>query len=442
MHVPLSLRGAKQRDNLVHRLINLTPPISARQPRRMADTELPITGYLDRFSHRPGESIHRPCQPTRWRIVPRPPGARAERRSQSRWSRHALRGSVASLRSVVRRTPSADPPRVVRRRRRRPGARYKWQPAPGPCWCKPGLADAGQVAAGGGSRRCRHHAADRRKRRDGAHQVAGRHDRTGDRNADAARHAGTASGSPPIRPIGRILVGQQSLDGERRSRHRHPHPASPCHRAARVLIAAENADSPTTPFHRQVGGPRDPARLRRIMARCRRTTRCASRRPAGRLGLLPRHRHTGNKRHRSSGVPRQSGEHADTRHGRHALDRPRAVLASRAARLRRNPFPRRRSGRLWLAGGFLLDRAGRSAQRCLCAASDLRCRRGLAAAIRAAAPSGAVRTDRVPGLDLHLSGLRQPRAQQRRSRILRARRGMGRLSLQSARLSDLRTLDL
>ena len=112
-------------------------------------------------------------------------------------------------------------------------------------------------------------------------------------------------------------------------------------------------------------------------------------------------------------------------------------------RLRRDPFSRRRSGRLRLASGFLLDRAGRSAQRRLCAASDLRCRRGLAAALRAAA-AGRARSRRSLSLPRPSPIRPTPttRAQRRSTGILRARRGMGRLSLQSARVSDLRTLDL
>ena len=35
----------------------LTAAISHRQPRHMTETELPITGYLDSFSHRPGETF-------------------------------------------------------------------------------------------------------------------------------------------------------------------------------------------------------------------------------------------------------------------------------------------------------------------------------------------------------------------------------------------------
>src|SRR6516164_2555425 len=35
----------------------LTAPNPASQPRHMNETELPITGYLDRFSHRPGETF-------------------------------------------------------------------------------------------------------------------------------------------------------------------------------------------------------------------------------------------------------------------------------------------------------------------------------------------------------------------------------------------------
>ena len=91
----------------------------------MADTELPITGYLDRFSHRPGETFTayvsvRDGGPYRARLVrvlsgdPNPdgPGMRFE-------------DLVASLRPVVRRTQAADPSRFVRCRRRRPDARYE-----------------------------------------------------------------------------------------------------------------------------------------------------------------------------------------------------------------------------------------------------------------------------------------------------------------------------
>ena len=171
-------------------------------------------------------------------------------------------------------------------------------------------------------------------------------------------------------------------------------------------------------FHRQARGSRDPARLHHVLARCRRIAADASRRPAGRLGFFAWHRHPGDPRHRSARMPRPTGEHADARDGRHAMERARAVLASCARRLRCDPFPCRRPGRLRLAGGLHLDRAGRHAQRRLRAASDLRCRRGLAAALCAAATSGAVRADRVPGLDLHLSGLCQPRAHQHRPGVL------------------------
>ena len=87
---------------------SLTAPIAARQPLHMTETELPITGYLDRFSHRPGESLHRACQRARRRRVSRAAGARAERRSQSGRPRPALRGfrrTASTGRSPGRRQP-------------------------------------------------------------------------------------------------------------------------------------------------------------------------------------------------------------------------------------------------------------------------------------------------------------------------------------------------
>ena len=221
--------------------------------------------------------------------------------------------------------------------------------------------------AGGGSRRCRHHAADRREWRDGAYHVRRHHDRARDRRTrcSAARWYRVWLAVDPTG--GRVLVGQQPLDGA-------PVTARGIGTRRRPAVGRHGADrgrerrSPATSFHRQARGSRDPARLRRIVARCRCNTRCASRRPAGRLGLFAWHRHAGDHRHRAAGVPWPPGQHADARHGRHALDRPRAMLAACAARLRRDPFPRRRSGRL---------RVGRRISpgpcRTICAAAPMRC---------------------------------------------------------------------
>ena len=375
----------------------------------MTETELPITGYLDRFSHRPGETFTarvsvRDGGAYRARLVrvlsgdPNPdgPGMRFEDHS------HRFDRSFAGRRQPIRLGSygrvGAGPVRDAK-------AACTWTVLVHPGVVHPGqvlLAEetgdasiALLVGANGATARITSAGA--------TVELA-----TG-ASMQAARWYRVWLAADPA--SGRVLVGQHPLDGSPVTAEMSAS-ALALPSGGAVLFAAGNAAAPDASFHRPARGSRDPARLHHLLARCRRIAADASRRPAGRLGFLARHRHPGDPRHRSARMPRPTGEHADARDGRHALERARAVLASCARRLRRDPFPCRRPGRLRLGRGLHLDRAGRYAQRRLCAASDLRRRRGLAAALRAAAPTRTVRADRVPGLDLHLSGLCQPRAHQ------------------------------
>ena len=252
----------------------------------MTDNELPITGYLDRFSHRPGETFTAFVSVRDGGTVSRPAGARAERRSQSGWPRRALRGPVASLRSVARRPPAGDPSRLLRHRRARARRATRKQPAPGPCWCVRGWPDAGQVIAGGGSRRCQHRAADRRERRDGADRRRRRRD------------IELATGAPMqaralVSRLARRRPGDaaaSSSDSSRwMARRRSRRSAGARARAAigrHGAVRGGECRGPAASFHRQAGGPRDPARLRDVLARCRRDAGGAGAGTARRLGFL------------------------------------------------------------------------------------------------------------------------------------------------------------
>ena len=170
---------------------------------------------------------------------------------------------------------------------------------------------------------------------------------------------------------GRILVGQQTLDGAGPTTCRGAFARTdPAVRRCRAARGGKRRGTSGT-FHRQARGSGDPARLRASWRDPGATLRGVGAGTACRLGFFVRHRQPVDLRYRPTGLPRRTGEPADARRGRHAVERARTMLAPRTARLRRHPFPCRRPGRLRLAGGFHLDRAGRSAERRLRAASDL-----------------------------------------------------------------------
>ena len=164
------------------------------------------------------------------------------------------------------------------------------QPAPGPCWCVRASSDAGQVIAGGGSRRCQRRAADRRERRDGADHVRQARRSRSRPARRCRRRAGIAYGLPRIPPAGACWSDSSRWTAS-------PVTAEASASATRLAVRRHGAvrggecGGASASFHRQARGSRDPARLRHVLARCRRVAADASRRPAGRLGFFARHRH-------------------------------------------------------------------------------------------------------------------------------------------------------
>ena len=198
----------------------------------MADTELPITGYLDRFSHRPGETFTahvsvRDGGSYRARLVrvlsgdPNPdgPGMRFEDLS------HRFDQSLAGRRQPIHLgsygVVGAGPTRDT-------NAACTWT-----VLVRPGARRRRPGVAGGGSRRCRHHAADRREWRDSAYRVPRHHDRTCDRRTPMQRSRWYRVWLAVDPTGGRVLIGQQPLDGAAGHGTRHRHPASTCRLAAR-----------------------------------------------------------------------------------------------------------------------------------------------------------------------------------------------------------------
>ena len=235
-----------------------------------------------------GRDIHRVCQRARRRNYrarlvrvlsgdPNPdgPGVRFEDQS------HRFDQSFAG-------TPAADPSGSYGVVERGPRAMRK-QPAPGPCWCVPGVVHAGQVLLA---------------EETGDASVAlliGANGATA-RITSGGATVEIATGAPmqtarwyrvwlAADPAGgRVLVGQQPLDGA-------PVTAEASASGTRLAVRRRSAvrggecGGAEASFHRQAGGSRDPARLRRVLARCRCVAASASRRPAGRLGFFAWHRH-------------------------------------------------------------------------------------------------------------------------------------------------------
>ena len=159
------------------------------------------------------------------------------------------------------------------------------------------------------------------------------------------------------------------------------------------------------------------------------------------MGLLDRHRRHGPDRHGPGGSSRPAREPAHARRRRRVLARAGNVLAARAGRLWRHRLPRRRHRRLALGQRLHVRGAARPAERGLRPAPPVRGGRGPAALLRPAPARRSARARRVPGLDLHLPGLRQPRARQPGRRVPRPHADLGR-GAEPRRLSRIRPLHL
>ena len=184
----------------------------------MNAAELPITGYLDRFSHRPGEAFvtHvslREAGPYRARLVrvisgdpnPAGPGMRFEDLSRV-------------FDGKPRRQTPGHPPRLIRPRRTRAGARPEPSFHPDracPASCRAACRRAAEGRPCDGRRRGRGRVVDRAARRSRRAYTARKAlERIAAlrRDADEAEANGIACGSASIRLSGRVVLGQQALD--------------------------------------------------------------------------------------------------------------------------------------------------------------------------------------------------------------------------------------
>ena len=139
-----------------------------------------------------------------------------------------------------------------------------------------------------------------------------------------------------------------------------------------------------------------------------------------RAGIFRRGSTAINIRHRPAGAAWQAGEPADTRRGRRAVDGREIAGATRRTTMARSTSTTTisvtsagQADFTWTVPDDL--RSGAYALHLTCEV-----RRRLAAVLRVAAAWRAVRTDRVPRVDVHLSGLRQPRARHTTRRITTA----------------------
>jgi N,N-dimethylformamidase len=235
---------------------SLTVAIPRRQPRDMTETELPITGYLDRFSHRPGETFTafvsvRDGGAYRARLVrvlsgdpnPNGPGVRFENIA------HRFDQSFGGRRQAIRLGShgivDAGPHRDI-------GSAITWT-----VLVHPGLVDAGQALLA-------EETADASVTLSIGVNGATAH--IGAPGATIELSTGTA-----MRPMrwyrvwlaadmatGRVMVGQQPLDGQAVTAERRI-PAFAVSSGGTLLFAARNAASPTDHF---TGKLEDPAILR------------------------------------------------------------------------------------------------------------------------------------------------------------------------------------
>ena len=252
-----------------------------------------------------GREFHRFRQRARRRTVSCATGARAQRRSRSERSGHALRGLVASLRSVVRGPAAGDRSRFLRHRRSGPTrdahAACTWT-----VLVRPGLPDAGQVLLA--------------EEGDDAHVAlligangatarigyADAIDRVGRRSADADGALVSGVARAPNPTSGRVLVGQQPLDGAAVTAT-----ANRSHRALLCRLRGGACCSRRrTPRHRGIISPAS----WKIPRSCRRSSR-RGRMPAPHLRRWRRDLlagwdfslgidSAGDLRHRPAGVPR------------------------------------------------------------------------------------------------------------------------------------------
>ena len=223
----------------------------------MTETELPITGYLDRFSHRPGETFTahvsvRDGGAYRARLVrvlsgdPNPSGPGMRFEDQSHRFDQSFTGRRQPIHHGSYGIVDAGPARDA-------GSACTWT-----VLVRPGVVDAGQVLLARGSRRHRRRAADRCERRDRADHVGRRHDRARDWNSDAggALVSRMAGGGPRKR----TCAGRPAPTGRRAGDARKWwRPGSLCRRAARCCSRPSDATAPNRHF---TGKLEDPAILR------------------------------------------------------------------------------------------------------------------------------------------------------------------------------------
>ena len=270
----------------------------------MSETELPITGYLDRFSHRPGESFTayvsvRDGGTYRARLVrvlsgdPNPDGPGVRFEDLSRRFDQSFAGRRQAIHCGSYGIVDAGPARDggVRLHLDRAGASRRRATASQALLAEE-TGDAGVALLIGATGATARITVGRRR-------VAAR---------DRDRHAGGALVSRVARDRSGHRARRWSASSRWTARRSWPKPRPPAlalPSGGTVLLAAARRGGTARPFHRQARGSRHPERLRRVLARCRRITaaRClVTCWPAGisRSGIDT----PGDPRHRPAGVPR------------------------------------------------------------------------------------------------------------------------------------------
>ena len=335
----------------------------------MSATEIPITGYLDRFSHRPGETFvaHvglRDPGPYRARLVrvisadPNPAGPGMRFEDMSHLFDLSLEGRRQEVRLGSYGLVEAGP-------RRDPNAPCTWTLLVQPGVLEPSAAVLAEDAGGS--------AIVLSVGPSGAEaSIAWPNGSLKLATGVALKQRSWYRLWLAVDPAsGRVVLGQQALD--------RGSPASIDARAdglvlpasGKLLFAAERAEMPHRHF---TGKLEDPAILRGFFE-----TWPEPLIEAGKLGADILAAWDFSQGIDGSAIvdigpgqaPWPSRQSTDEGRGRREMERKRDVLAERAARLRRHPFSRRRSRRLPLAARLRLDGSAGHAKRCLCVAPDL-----------------------------------------------------------------------